>query len=75
MRRRRVYARAAAAVGVLTLTLAAVSQWVFDNRQLVGATLLIGGVLFLWLALSTLGSSVSPRDRGRAGSINFGKRD
>jgi hypothetical protein len=48
---------------------------VLENRQLMGATLLIGGVLFLALALGTLASSVPPRDRTRAGSIDYGKRN
>jgi len=40
-----------------------------------GITLLIGGVLFLVLALGTLASGVRPRDRTRAGSIDYGNRD
>ena len=74
-RRRRRQAQLAAMVAVLTLALAAVCYWVLDNRQLMGVTLLIGGVLFLLLALGTLGSGVQPRDRMRAGSIDYGKRE
>ena len=73
--RRRLQIRASAAVAVLTLAIAGLCYWVFDNRQLMGITLLIGGVLFLVLALGTLASGVQPRDRTRAGSIDYGKRD
>ena len=74
-RRRRLQIRAAAAVAVLTLLVSGLCYWVFDNRQLMGITLLIGGVLFLLLALGTLASGVKPRDRTRAGSIDYGKRN
>lgn len=74
-RRRRIQLRLSAVVAVLTLGFAAVCYWVLDNRQLMGATLLIGGVLFLVLALGTLASGVQPRDRTRAGSIDYGKRN
>ncbi len=73
--RRRMQMRAAGAVAVLTLGGAGVFLWVLDNRQLMGVTLLIGGVLFLLLVLSTLASGVQPRDRTRAGSIDYGNRD
>lgn len=74
-RRRRMQLRLSFVVAALTLAFAAVCYWVLENRQLMGATLLIGGVLFLVLALSTLASGVSPRDRTRAGSIDYGKRN
>jgi len=74
-RRRRMQIRASAAIAVLTFAVASLCYWVFDNRQLVGITLLIGGVLFLLLALGALASGVRPRDRTRAGSIDYGKRD
>jgi hypothetical protein len=73
--RRRLQIRASAAVAVLTGVVAGLCYWVFDNRQLLGITLLIGGVLFLVLALGALASGVQPRDRTRAGSIDYGKRD
>jgi hypothetical protein len=74
-RRRQLQIRVSAAVAVLTLAVAGLCYWVLDSRQLMGITLLIGGVLFLVLALGTLASGVQPRDRTRAGSINYGKRD
>ncbi|MBT8467411.1 MAG: hypothetical protein HKN10_07895 [Myxococcales bacterium] len=73
--RRRMQIRISAAVAVLTLAIAAICYLVLDNRQLMGITLLIGGVLFLVLALGTLASGVQPRDRTRAGSIDYGNRD
>ena len=73
--RRKKQMRLAGAVGVLTLAIAGVCYWVLDNRQLMGVTLLIGGVLFLLLALGTLASGVQPRDRSRAGSIDYGNRN
>ncbi len=74
-RRRRLQLRMSAAVAVLTLAIAGICYWALDNRQLMGITLLIGGVLFLVLALGTLASGVQPRDRTRAGSIDYGNRD
>ena len=74
-RRRRLQIRLSAAVAVLTVVIAGLCYWALDNRQLMGITLLIGGVLFLVLALGTLASGVQPRDRTRAGSIDYGNRD
>lgn len=74
-RRRKIQLRAAVAVGVLTLAVAAVCYWLLENRQLMGVSLLIGGVLFLLLVLGTLASGVHPRDRSRAGSIDYGNRN
>ena len=74
-RRRQLQIRMSAAVAVLTLAIAGVCYGAFDNSQLMGITLLIGGVLFLVLALGTLASGVRPRDRSRAGSIDYGKRN
>jgi len=74
-RRRQMQKRLAGGIALLTLALAGVCYWVLDNRQLMGVTLLIGGVLFLLFALGTLASGVPPRDRTRAGSIDYGNRD
>lgn len=73
-RRRQLQMRLAGAVGVLTLAIAAICYWALDNRQLMGITLLIGGVLFLLIVLGALASGVQPRDRTRAGSIDYGNR-
>jgi multidrug efflux pump subunit AcrB len=74
-RRRRLKLRSSLALAVATLAIAAVCYWALDSRQLMGITLLIGGVLSLILGLSALASGVAPRDRMRAGSIDYGKRD
>lgn len=66
---------ASIAVAILSIALAALSYWVLEDRRLVGVSLLVGGVLFLVLALGALGAGVRPRDRRGAGSIDFGKRD
>jgi len=73
-RRRQMQLRLAYGIGVLTLAIAGVCYWALDNRQLMGITLLIGGVLFLLVVLATLASGVQPRDRTRAGSIDYGNR-
>jgi uncharacterized membrane protein YphA (DoxX/SURF4 family) len=73
-RRRQLQMRLAGAVGVLTLVIAGICYWALDNRQLMGITLLIGGVLFLLIVLGALASGVQPRDRTRAGSIDYGNR-
>ena len=75
LRIRRRWRLGATAVGVLTIVCAGVSHWALQDRRLVGASLLIGGVLFLVMALGTLGAGVKPRDRRAAGSIDFGNRD
>ena len=75
LRTRRRWRLSAIAVAVLSIVLAALSYWLLDDRRLVGVSLLVGGVLFLLLALGTLGAGVKPRDRRGAGSIDFGKRD
>ena len=70
-RRRRV----SALIAVLTFGVAAACYWGFDEQQLTGVVLLVGGVLFLLYTLGALGAHVKPRDRNRAGSIDFGRRD
>lgn len=74
-RRRRMQLRLSGAVAALTLLIAGICYWALDNRQLMGITLLVGGVLFLVIALGTLASGVQPRDRTRAGSIDYGNRN
>jgi hypothetical protein len=75
LRTRQRWRLASIAVAAVSVALAALSYWVFDDRRLVGVSLLVGGVLFLLLALGSLGAGVKPRDRRTAGSIDFGKRD
>jgi hypothetical protein len=62
------------ALPLLTFSLAAVWYWGLNDPQACGITLLLGGILFLMVALGTLGSGVQARDRHRSGSIDFGRR-
>jgi len=61
-------------VPVVTLAAAAVCLWEFDLAQVAGAVMLGGFVVWLMLLLGFLGSSIPPRGRSRAGSIDFGSR-
>jgi Flp pilus assembly protein TadB len=70
-RRRRLLA----VVVVLTVA-AAVGSWVaLEDERLAGISILVGGLLFLLVALGALGASVKPRDRHKAGAIDFGTSD
>ncbi|MEM7433918.1 MAG: hypothetical protein AAF436_02110 [Myxococcota bacterium] len=75
LRVRRRWQIGSVVVAVLSIVCACVSYWVLEDRRLVGASLLIGGVLFLVMALGALGAGVRPRDRRSAGSIDFGNRN
>lgn len=75
LRTRNRWRVASIGVAVVSIALAALSYWVLEDQRLVGASLLVGGVLFLLFALGTLGAGVKPRDRRTAGSIDYGKRD
>lgn len=70
-RRRRILI----AIPLLTAGIAAFCWFGLEDRRLVGVTALIGGLVFLMVALGAIGSSVPPRDRMRSGSIDFGTRD
>lgn len=61
-------------IPVLTLVVVLVSWLVLDDTRLVGVSVLVGGLLFLMVALSGLGSSVPARDRLRSGAIDFGSK-
>ncbi len=62
-------------IPVLTGVAAFVAWQVLDDTKLVGVTALIGGLLFLMVALAGLGAGVKPRDRLKSGAIDFGKKD
>ncbi len=62
-------------IPTLTLVAAAVCWFGLDDRRLVGVSALIGVLLFLMVALGSIGAEVQPRDRTRSGSIDFGTRD
>ncbi len=61
-------------IGVVVLTTAAaLGAWFgLDNERLTGISILVGGLLFLLVALGALGAGIRPRDRDRAGAIDFG---
>ena len=61
-------------IPALTLAVVLVSWLVLDDTRLVGVAVLVGGLLFLMVALSGLGSSVPARDRLRSGAIDFGSK-
>lgn len=73
---RRLRRRRAILIVIPLLTVAIASGFYFglQDAQAAGISLLLGVVVFLLYGLGTLGSSVQPRDRGRAGSIDFGNR-
>lgn len=60
------------AIPVFTAAAAAGCWFGLGDKQLVGVSLLIGGLVFLMVALGSIGSSVTPRDRLKSGSIDFG---
>lgn len=64
-------------IGVVVLTAAAalVAWLVLENERLTGIAILVGGLLFLLVALGALGAGIKPRDRDRAGAIDFGNRN
>jgi len=61
-------------IGVVVLTVgAALGSWFgLENERLTGISILVGGLLFLLVALGALGAGIRPRDRDRAGAIDFG---
>ena len=63
-------------IGVLAATVLAALGAYFglEDERLTGIAILVGGLLFLLVALGALGAGISPRDRDRAGAIDFGNR-
>jgi ABC-type transport system involved in cytochrome bd biosynthesis fused ATPase/permease subunit len=64
-----------AGIAVVTLAGAAIAHFGFDSAKTAALIVVIGIVIFAPLGLSTLASDVAPRDRIRAGSIDFGKNE
>ncbi len=62
------------AVPLLTFAAAAGLYFGINRPQLAGMALLIGGVIFLMFGLSAIGGKVEPKDRHRAGAIDFGNK-
>lgn len=63
------------AIPLLTAALAAACWFGLGDKRLVGVSILVGGLVFLLVALGSIGSSVTPRDRLKSGSIDFGGGD
>ncbi len=63
------------AIPVLTAIAASTFAFAIDGSRLAGVSILVGGLVFLLVALGGLGSSVTPRDRLKSGSIDFGSGD
>jgi hypothetical protein len=61
-------------IPVLTVAAALVTWGVTDNTQLAALIGLLGVGLWVPALLGLIGASVAPRDRTRAGSIDFGNR-
>ena len=59
-------------IPLLTAAAAAGCWFGLGDKRLVGVSILIGGLVFLMVALGSIGSSVTPRDRLKSGSIDFG---
>lgn len=73
-KRRRLYRIGAVIVPLVTLAVA-VSVYVgMDNRQLAGLSGMVGLAAWVPMILGALGSQIRPRDRTRAGSIDFGNK-
>jgi hypothetical protein len=74
LRRQRWRKGALLAVPLITASAAGGAYLALEDGRVVGVVLLVGVAVFFLLALSAIGSSVQPRDRDRAGSIDFGNR-
>ena len=70
--RRRKYRIAAAVVPIVTLPAAIGIYLGTDDKQLAGLVGMVGVAIFVPLLLGAIGSEVTPRDRTRAGAIDFG---
>ena len=60
------------AIPLLTAGAVAGCWFGLNDKRLVGVSILVGGLIFLMVALGSLGSAVTPRDRLKSGSIDFG---
>ncbi|MCA9583136.1 MAG: hypothetical protein KC416_15160, partial [Myxococcales bacterium] len=59
---------------VVILAGAAAANYAFEMPKLSGGILLVGAIVWLMVALGFVGASVKPRDRNRAGSIDYGRK-
>ena len=70
--RRRKYRIAAVVLPIVALVAAVGVYLGTDDRQLAGLTGMVGVAIWVPLFLGAIGSEVTPRDRTRAGAIDFG---
>ncbi|MFK7985340.1 MAG: hypothetical protein AB8I08_04850 [Sandaracinaceae bacterium] len=73
-KRTRTYRIALIAVPMVTLVVSLGVYFGIDNRQLAGLLGMVGIAIWVLTGLSFVGGNVTPRDRTRAGSIDFGNK-
>lgn len=73
-RRLRNYQIAAGVVPVITLAVSLAIYFAVNDRQLAALVGMVGLAVWVPLLLGVVGSRVKPRDRTRAGSIDFGNK-
>jgi Na+/citrate or Na+/malate symporter len=73
-RRRRRLRIANLAVPLVTIVAAGVTYFLSDSKGPAALVGLIGVAIWMPVLLGGLGATVPPRDRNRAGSIDFGQR-
>ncbi len=74
LKRRRTMRSVVVAIPVITLAAAGITWATTDDVRLAALVGLLGVGLWVPALLGVIGASVSPRDRTRAGSIDFGQR-
>ena len=70
--RKRRYRVACVVVPVVAFGAALGIYYGFDDKQLAGLVGLIGVAVWVLVLLAAVGLTIKPRDRSRAGSIDFG---
>ncbi|HEY8430597.1 MAG TPA: hypothetical protein VIL20_19590 [Sandaracinaceae bacterium] len=73
-RRRRIMRAVVIAIPLVTIAAAVLTYVLTDEAQTAALVGLIGVGLWVPAVLGLVGGAVSPRDRTRAGSIDFGHR-
>lgn len=63
-----------AVVPIVTLAFAVPTWLVLDSPRAAALIVLVGVAVWIPVLLGSLGSAIEPRDRTRAGSIDFGNR-